>query len=118
MIEYNWWVYRLDVKPTDGVNSNVVSFVYWTASASNESHRAYKNGKLELTPPTTNFIEYPDITSELVIGWVQDKLGVEYVQNTEIELSNKLDLLALIDANQSNIDPSQPLVSLKLPWLP
>ena len=57
--------------------------VHYTVTRFRDGEQAGAYGSLGLEAPESNAIPYPQLTEEVVVGWVTDKLGQEKV--TEIE---------------------------------
>lgn len=93
---YTWSVDTLDRELSDGV----VYTVHWSLSASRanpdpsgEAYTAGSYGSQGFTadPSNPGFIPYVDLTEADCIGWVQDALGEETVEDMESGLSANLD---------------------------
>jgi hypothetical protein len=50
---------------------------HYTVNANDGTYSAGAYGSVGLEQPEGNVIPYADLTPEVVIGWVQDKLGGE-----------------------------------------
>ena len=100
---FNWSIQQLE-RHTDG---GVVYVAYWQLSASNGTGSASATGSIGFTEPTQqNFIPFEDLTEEIVIGWVKDRLGEEQVTGLQ-------DGLLVAIAEKAN-----PPLASGLPWAP
>lgn len=85
---YTWAIANLERHTADGI----VFSVHWTLSANDGTYASSAYGSIGLEQPEGNVIPYADLTPELVIGWVQDKLGGdEKVAEIEAALQAQLD---------------------------
>jgi len=89
--EFTWAIANLERHLSDGI----VYTVHWTLSAErtvgDDIYTTGAYGSLGLAAPEGNVIPYEDLTPEIVIGWTQDALGKEQVENMEAALSTALD---------------------------
>ena len=69
---YTWAIARLERNTADGI----VFTVHWTLTANDGTYTSSAYGSTGLEQPEGNVIPYADLTPEIVIGWVQDKLDV------------------------------------------
>ena len=85
---YTWAIANLERTTVDGI----VFSVHWTLSANDGTYASSAYGSISLEQPEGNVIPYADLTPEIVIGWVQDKLGGdEKVAEIEAALQVQLD---------------------------
>lgn len=79
--------------------------VHWTVEANDGTYSAsgYSSTGLEPPDPET-MIPYAELTEELVIGWVKDKLGEEAITNLEAGLQAQID------------EQRNPTKAIGLPW--
>ena len=69
---YTWGIAQLDRHTADGV----VYTAHYTINAADGTYSAGAYGSVGLEQPNSdNIIPFADLTPELVIGWVQEKLG-------------------------------------------
>ena len=68
-----WNIGQLERHTADGI----VFTAHYTVDANDGTYSAGAYGSVGLEQPEGNVIHYADITPEVVIGWVQDKLGGE-----------------------------------------
>ena len=78
--DYTWGVAQMERHTADGI----VFTVHYTVAANDGTYASSAYGSIGLEQPEGEVVPYADLTPEIVIGWVQDKLGgAEKV--TEIE---------------------------------
>jgi hypothetical protein len=72
-----WSIAQLERHAADGI----VMTVHYTVDANDGTYSAGAYGSLALDQPDPDeIIPYADLTPEIVIGWVQDKLSVEEIE--------------------------------------
>lgn len=94
-----WRILDLNREVSDG-------FVYqahWEAFLSEGQYYSRTYGEVSLERPE-NLIPYEELTEEIVIGWVKEKLGAEAVSLIEDSL------------NRSVEDQKHPKTSSGIPW--
>ena len=69
---YTWGIASCERTTADGI----VFTVHWTVAANDGTYASSAYGSIGLEQPEGDVIPYADLTPELVIGWVQDKLDV------------------------------------------
>ena len=85
---FTWAINTLERTTADGV----VFTVHYTVNAEDGTYSAGAYGSVGLEQPDpAALIPYANLTPELVIGWVKDKLGAEAVTNVETALQGQLD---------------------------
>ena len=75
---------------------SVVVTAHWTASLTEGDLTASSYGTCSFEqkdPSDPNFIPFDDLTEEVVLGWVQDKMGEEQVAALQANLNNQMDVL-------------------------
>jgi hypothetical protein len=83
-----WNIAELERILADGV----VFTVHYTVNANDGTYSAGAYGSVGLEAPEGNVIPYADLTPEVVIGWVQEKLGgEEKVEEIEAALQAQID---------------------------
>lgn len=87
---YTWSFPQLDVVYSEGEYSNVVSAVHWIYQANDGNFYENMVGCTPLDPPTGSFVNYSDLTPEIVTGWVIGKLGEDTVANMSEELASRI----------------------------
>ena len=77
-VEWTWFIRRVSVKKTHNNLSNVITSASWSLKAEYidlESKDQYAEEYLHVTeldfPNETNFIEYDNITNDIVISWIE-----------------------------------------------
>jgi len=81
-----WNIANLERETSDGY----VFTAHYTIDANDGTYSAGAYGSIGLERPET-LIPYSDLTKELVVGWVKDKLGTEQVEAIEAALQAQLD---------------------------
>ena len=71
-----WNIAELERHTADGI----VFTAHYTVDANDGTYSAGAYGSIGLDAPEDNIIPYADLTPEIVIGWVQDKLNVEEIE--------------------------------------
>ena len=72
-----WNIAQLERHAADGI----VFTAHYTVDANDGTYSAGAYGSIGLEQPDPdNVIPYADLTPEIVIGWVQDKLNVEEIE--------------------------------------
>jgi hypothetical protein len=85
---YTWAIANLERTTADGI----VFTVHWSVAANDGTYASSAYGSIGLEQPEGDIIPYADLTPEIVIGWVQDKLGgAEKVAEIEAALQAQLD---------------------------
>jgi len=81
-----WNIANLERETSDGY----VFTAHYTVDANDGTYSAGAYGSIGLERPET-LISYSNLTKELVVGWVKDKLGTEQVEAIEAALQAQLD---------------------------
>jgi len=86
---FTWDIAQLERNTADGV----VYTAHYTIAATDGIYSASAYGSIGLEQPDPDdIIPFADLTKDLVIGWVQDKLGGdEKVEEIEVQLQAQLD---------------------------
>ena len=71
-----WNVAQMERHTADGI----VFTVHYTVAASDGTYSSSAYGSIGLEQPEGDVVPYADLTPELVIGWVQEKLNVEEIE--------------------------------------
>ena len=83
-----WGVAQIKRHTADGI----VFTVHYTVAANDGTYSSSAYGSIGLEQPEGEVIPYADLTPELVIGWVQEKLGgAEKVTEIEAALQAQID---------------------------
>ena len=107
MTNYTWVVTTLFTETIENEQNYVVTAYYdvigvdgiYTASSSNVARFS--------TASVSTFIPYEDLTNEIVVGWIQNNLGVDGVSNIEASIQGQID---------SQINPPVSPQNTPLPW--
>jgi hypothetical protein len=83
---FTWNIVQLDRETSDGF----VFTAHYTVNASDETYKAGAYGSIDLERPE-ELTPYSDLTEEIVIGWVKEKLTAEKVSEIEAALQAQLD---------------------------
>ena len=90
MTTYTWKVSQLERESSDGY----VFTAHWTVNATetveDKTYSAGAYGSIGLERPEEDLIAFEELTEELVVSWVLDKLGEEQVVNMETSLTNQI----------------------------
>ena len=81
-----WKIEQMDRQTSNGL----VTTVHWRANAAEDSYSATCYGSVGLTAGQS-LIPFADLTKEVVIGWVKDKLGEEQVTAIEDSLAAQIE---------------------------
>ena len=85
---FEWAVSTLERSTADGV----VQTVHYTVNAKTDAYSTGAYGSLGLEAPDPDaMVPYSDLTPELCVQWVKDKLGEEKVTEVEAALQSQLD---------------------------
>lgn len=98
---FEWGIAQMERHTADGI----VFTVHYTVAANDGTYSSSAYGSIGLEQPEGEVIPFADLTPELVIGWVQAKLGGEE-KVTEIEAA----LQAQIDQQRT------PTTAQGVPW--
>ena len=71
-----WGVAQMERHTADGI----VFTVHYTVAASDGTYSSSAYGSIGLEQPEGDVVPYADLTPEIVIGWVQEKLNVEEIE--------------------------------------
>ena len=80
-----WHIANLERETADGF----VYTAHYTVDAKNEAYTAGAYGSIGLERPD-NLIPFADLTEDLVISWVKEKLGDEQVANISAALEAQI----------------------------
>ncbi len=98
---FTWRIANLERETSDGY----VYTAHYTVDANDGTYNAGAYGRIGLERGDAALIPFADLTEELVIDWVQDKLGgLEKVSEIEAALQAQLD------------EQHQPTRASGLPW--
>ena len=97
MMNYEWNVVQMDRQVADGF----VTTVHYNVSAVDGEFTASTYGTVGFTQEEMDYVPFEQLTPEQVIGWVQDSLGKDTVEEA---------LAAQIEAQKNPVSESG------LPW--
>lgn len=92
MNTYNWIINAVECKLKDGDLKNIILIVHWKFKAINKDgiiSEIYGSQSLE-SPNQKDFISFDDITSEQVIGWLEESMDIDKMK---LILDKEIDLL-------------------------
>lgn len=103
-----WVIAALDCKPSIDAMVDVVSTIHWRRQATevvdDKTYTADMYGACTITlPEPESFIDFEDLTEEVVIPWLEATLDVEAID-------------ASLDA-QIETQKNPPVVTKKAPWI-
>jgi hypothetical protein len=99
--EFSWGIANLERHTADGI----VYVVHYTVAANDGTYSSSAYGSIGLEQPEGDVIPFADLTPDIVIGWVQDKLGgPEKVDEIQAALQKQLD------------EQRNPTAAQGLPW--
>jgi hypothetical protein len=97
---FTWNIAQLEREASDGY----VFTAHYTVDAKDDTYSAGAYGSIGLERPEGEMIPFSELTSEIVVGWVQEKLTAEKVEEIEAALQKQLD------------EQRTPTVAQGLPW--
>jgi hypothetical protein len=107
MTTYTWNVTALYTETIDGEQNYVVIANYNVVGVDDTYSASLSNIARFSTESVSPFIPYEDLTEEIVIGWIQQDLGVDGVANLEACIQGQIN---------SQINPPVVPVNTPLPW--
>ena len=85
---FEWGIAQMERHTADGI----VYVVHYTVAANDGTYSSSAYGSIGLEQPEGDVIPFADLTPEIVIGWVQDKLGgTEKVDEIQAALQAQID---------------------------
>ena len=99
MTTYTWNIVELEREVDDGF----VFTAHYEVVAQNNVYKSGAYGSVSFERPE-ELIPYDDLTEEIVVDWVKNKLGEEAVLDTETVLQEALD------------EQASPTKALGVPW--
>ena len=105
--DFSWDIRKMEVVPSENGMTNIVKYIHWTynatATINGVEYKTYYSDITTLPTPTNpSFVQYEDLTPEIVYGWLDEFVNFTFV-NTFI--SNNL---------QNAFNP--PILALPLPF--
>jgi hypothetical protein len=107
MTTYTWNVTALYTETIDGEQNYVVIANYEVVGVDGEYTASLSNIARFNTASVSPFVPYEDLTEDIVIGWIQEELGVDGVSNLEACIQGQID---------SQINPPSTPQNTPLPW--
>lgn len=90
MINYEWKINALNVTNTEKFQDVIIEVHYdiiGTDSETNVTERVY--GSFNLNNPTDDFIDFQNVTKEIVIGWLEETYSEE-IEEIKNNISKKI----------------------------
>ena len=94
---------------------NYVAEVCWSlmgvnsiGTGENQTYQAIIGGRTTLVATESTFVPYAELTEETVIGWLQNTLGVDGVNNAKAQVQAYIDRM---------INPPAVPLDTPLPWV-
>ncbi len=109
MTQYTWNVTALYTQTIEGDENYVVIANYVVVGVEGTYTASLSNMARFSTESVTPFVPYENLTNVIVIGWIQDELGVDGVSNLDACIQGQID---------SQINPPVTPQSQPLPWVP
>lgn len=108
---YTWTATNLIGYPQYEGQTDVITTVFYTVTADDGAGHTASIQSIQQTPldPLVPFIPYPDLTNDIVIGWVQDDLGANGVASIYANLDAQI---------EAQINPPVTPQQFPLPWVP
>jgi hypothetical protein len=106
---YTWTATNLIGYPQYEGETDVITTVFYNVVADDGQGHTASLQSIQQTPldPAAPFIPYPDLTNDIVIGWVQNALGANGVTSIYANLDAQI---------EAQINPPQSPESFPLPW--
>lgn len=73
---FSWAIANLERHTADGI----VTTVHYTVAATDGTYASSAYGSIGLEQPEGDIIPYANLTPEIVIGWVRDRLDVPAIE--------------------------------------
>jgi hypothetical protein len=107
MTTFTWAVTALYTETIADQQDYVVIANYILVGVDGEYEASISNTARFSTESVSEFIPYADLTEAIVVGWIQEELGVDGVANLEACVQGQIDSL---------INPPVAPVNTPLPW--
>lgn len=89
---FTWIITKMDCKISVGELNDVVTAVHWRLSATRDGAYTDTYGVATVGPPNPeDYINYPDLTKETVVGWVETALGPDNITDIKNGLDTRID---------------------------
>lgn len=109
-INYSWSINSFR-KRTAGGFTDAVFDVHWTYTGTDENnHFAVINGATSFPTETLTepFIQYSDLTEQMILGWVQATINSNTLENMQLRITKDITLVS---------NPPVEVTSTEFPWL-
>ena len=93
MTTFTWAVTALYTETIADQQDYVVIANYTLVGVDGEYEASISNTARFSTESVSEFIPYADLTNEIVVGWIQEELGVDGVANLEACVQGQIDSL-------------------------
>ena len=107
MTTFTWIVNTLWTETVDGNQDYVVIAAYTVTGVDGSYTSSLQNTAQFSTASVSPFIPYDQLTNDIVVGWIQQELGVNGVNSIEACIQGQID---------SQINPPVVPVVTPLPW--
>jgi len=107
MTNYTWAVTALYTETIADEQYYVVIANYQVIGVDGVYTASLSNTARFSTESVSTFVPYADLTNDIVIGWIQEELGVDGVANLEACIQGQID---------SQINPPVTPQNTQLPW--
>ena len=91
MTNYTWTVNTLWTETVDGQQDYVVIASYTTTGVDGTYTASLQNTAQFSTASVSPFIPYDELTNDIVVGWIQQELGVNGVNSIEACIQGQID---------------------------
>jgi hypothetical protein len=107
MTTFTWTVTTLLTQTVAGEQDYVVNAIYDVKGVDGIYNATLSNSAQFSTASVSPFIPYEDLTNDIVVGWIQQDLGVNGVNSIEACIQGQID---------SEINPPVSPQNTPLPW--
>lgn len=91
-VEATWTITKLQCLDRVDSHANVVQTVYWKRKLVDDVYTAETDGACDVGAPTGEFVNYDDLTQDIVISWIVnilDVAGIDSVLQDNINTQKK-----------------------------
>ena len=89
-VNYKWKINTLFVIPQQDDKQDIVAKVSWDLTGTVDDAEYGLNGIEELLFNNDQFIPFENLMENQVIGWIQNSLGQEKIENLKLTIFNQL----------------------------
>ena len=83
MTTYDWIITQINVNPVENDLTDVVKVIHWRYRASDDVNSTEIFGTVDLSSVNpTDFVQYSDLTKEIVVSWLEASLDVENLKDS------------------------------------